>query len=68
MLKNRNQPFVAAGVTAAIIAIVCFVAALVKGLWWICGMAEWTGLGPLPWGAAFFIVLVFGSTGASSKS
>jgi len=41
--------------------------AIVKGLWWLCGVGEWTGMGDMPWTVALFIVLIFGSSG-SSKS
>ena len=71
MFKRRDQNLgrlVGVAIVLLIAAITCLGAAMVKGLWWICGVAEWTELGPLPWGVAFFIVLVFGATGASSKS
>lgn len=29
----------------------------IKVLWHLTGMGEWTGLGPLPWGAALFLGL-----------
>ncbi len=46
----------------------CLIATIVKFLLYSCGRGEWTGLGEMPWGAAFFFVLAFGSGGACSRS
>lgn len=34
--------------------------AVIKLLWWACGVGDWTGLGALPWGPAIFIGMVCG--------
>jgi hypothetical protein len=38
------------------LAIAC---AIIKGAWFITGMGTWTGLGPLPWPAALFMLAFF---------
>lgn len=43
-------------------------AAVVKFLWFVTGMGEWTTMGSLPWGPSFFISLVVVGSNCSSTS
>jgi len=35
-------------------------AGIIKFAWWVTGMGDWTGLGIIPWGPAFFMALLGG--------
>ena len=64
---TRTQKVLALFIIGIPLAL-CAITAILKSLWYVCGMGEWTGLGEMPWGAAFFFVLAFSSGGAFAKS
>ena len=49
-----------------IVVVAVFGAAIVKLMWWLCGMEAWLGL-PLPWGPAFFISAVLSGSSVSKS-